>query len=68
MLLKWILIALLLLSLINLFRALPVLLKKKHNASMSRHLGKRVFFSALILFLLFIALITGQIEPNIPPF
>lgn len=68
MLLKWILIALLILSIINLFRALPALLKRKNNASITKHLGKRMFFSGLILLLLFIALITGQIEPNLPPF
>ncbi len=68
MLLNWILIALLILSLINLFRAFPYLIKKKGNAIMSKHFKKRVLFSGLILFLLLIALLTGQINPNLRPY
>ncbi len=68
MLLNWILIALLILSLINLFRSFPYLINKKGNSTMSKHFKKRVLFSGLILFLLLIALLTGQINPNLRPY
>ncbi|MEH8022029.1 MULTISPECIES: DUF2909 family protein [Rheinheimera] len=69
MLIKLIIIALLLFIIINLVRAgLAMLKQDQPNVKMSRFIGWRVVFSALLLLLLFIAQAMGLIEPNPRPY
>lgn len=69
MLIKLIVIALLLFIIINLVRAGLVMLNPdKPEAKMSRYLGRRVMFSAVVLLLIFIAQALGLIEPNPRPY
>lgn len=72
MFIKGLLISLLLYILFSLFRAIPQL-KKESNAGkaaipMSHYLGRRVFFSVILLLLVLILLVTGLIEPNRRPY
>ncbi|WP_434357864.1 DUF2909 domain-containing protein [Parasalinivibrio latis] len=66
--LKALLVCLLIFIVLNLFRALPVMLKGKSDVPMSRYLGRRVMFSVLVFILLLIGLATGIIEPNQRPY
>jgi Protein of unknown function (DUF2909). len=68
MLVKAILIVLLIFILLNLFRALPVLLKGDSSEPLSRYLGRRVLFSVIVFALLLIALSIGWITPNPRPY
>ncbi|WP_299017228.1 DUF2909 domain-containing protein [uncultured Photobacterium sp.] len=68
MLLKAILICLLVFIILNLFRALPAMLKGQSNQPMSRPLGRRVMFSVILFALLLLALSTGYIIPNPRPY
>ncbi|MGF1724471.1 DUF2909 family protein [Photobacterium nomapromontoriensis] len=68
MLLKALILGLLVFILINLFRALPIMLKGKHSQPMSRSLGRRVLFSVLLFALLLLALVCGYITPNPRPY
>ena len=65
---KLLVVICLFLILFNLFRALPVMLKGQSDQSMAKHLGRRVFFSAFLLFMVFLALASGLITPNSAPF
>jgi branched-subunit amino acid transport protein AzlD len=68
MLLKLLLIGLLLIVMFNLFHALYYMVKNEDQApKMSKFLGRRLLFSALIILLILIALITGLIVPNPTP-
>ncbi|MDK1314345.1 DUF2909 domain-containing protein [Pseudoalteromonas ardens] len=68
MLLKLIIIVLLFSIIYNLFRALFIMLKGTHSGeSMSRLLGKRVFFSASVLLLILIAKGLGWLHFNPAP-
>ncbi|TMP25259.1 DUF2909 domain-containing protein [Pseudoalteromonas rubra] len=68
MLLKLIIIVLLFSIIYNLFRALFIMLKGDHSGeSMSRLLGKRVFFSASVLLLILIAKGLGWLNFNPAP-
>lgn len=69
MLIKLIIIALLLFIIINLVRAGLVMLKPAQpEVKMSRFLGRRVMFSAIVLLLIFVAQALGLIEPNPRPY
>ncbi|HEY9042419.1 MAG TPA: DUF2909 domain-containing protein [Rheinheimera sp.] len=69
MLIKLIVIALLLFIIVNLVRAGLVMLNPdKPEVRMSRHLGRRVMFSAIVLLLIFLAQALGLIEPNPRPY
>jgi branched-subunit amino acid transport protein AzlD len=69
MLLKIILIALLLLVVYNLFRALYIMVKNDgQTPKMSTFLGRRLVFSALVVLLLVVLLLTGVITPNPRPY
>lgn len=68
MFIKILLITLLALVVFSLFQALFVMIKNDENApKMSTFLGRRLFFSGLIVLLLIILLLTGVITPNQTP-
>lgn len=69
MLIKLIIIALLLFIIANLVRAALVMVRPPQpGVKMSRYLGRRVLFSALVLLLIFIAQALGLIETNPRPY
>lgn len=69
MLVKLILIALLLFIVFNLFRALWLMLKNDPDkVSMSKYLGRRVLFSAIVMALLILALAMGWVSPHQRPY
>jgi hypothetical protein len=69
MLIKLLVITLLLFIVANLVRAGVVMLRPPQpGVKMSRFLGRRVMFSALVLLLIFIAQALGLIEPNPRPY
>lgn len=69
MLLKIILIGLLLLVIFNLFQALFIMLKNDDAApKMSKFLGRRLIFSALVLLVVILLMMTGIITPNPRPY
>ncbi len=69
MLVKLIVIALLLFIVFNLFRALWLMLKNDPDkVSMSKYLGRRVLFSAIVMALLILALAMGWISPHQRPY
>lgn len=68
MLIKIILVALLLAVIYNLFRALYIMIKNDEQApKMSKFLGRRLIFSAVVIMFLIILLLTGFITPNPTP-
>jgi uncharacterized membrane protein len=69
MLLKIIIIALLLFIIANLVRAGLIMLRQPQpEVKMSRYLGRRVMFSALVLILIFIAQALGFLDQNPRPY
>ena len=69
MLIKLLIIALLLFIIFNLFRALYLMLKNDpEKVSMSKFLGRRVFFSVLVLLLVIFAMLSGLITPHSRPY
>lgn len=69
MLIKFILIALLLLVIISLFQALYVMMKNDGTGpKMSKFLGRRLLFSALVVAVILILLATGVITPHPRPY
>ena len=69
MLIKLIIIALLLIIIINLVRAAVVMLRNPESGQpMSRFLGRRVMFSALVLLLILLAQALGLITINPRPY
>jgi uncharacterized membrane protein len=69
MLLKLAVIALLLFIVFNLFRAGIVMLRNDpEQKQMSRFLGRRVFYSVLVLLILLLAMALGWITPNPRPY
>jgi hypothetical protein len=69
MLLKLAIIALLLFIVFNLFRAGIVMLRNDpEHKQMSRFLGRRVFYSVLVLLILLLAMALGWITPNPRPY
>ncbi|RVT44398.1 DUF2909 domain-containing protein [Rheinheimera sediminis] len=66
---KLLLIALLLFIVFNLFRALYLMLKNDENQpSMSKFLGRRVMWSAVVLIAVILALHFGLITPHHRPY
>ena len=69
MFIKIVLIVLLLLVVISLFQALYVMLKNDETApKMSKFLGRRLMFSALVVLVILILLATGVITPHPRPY
>jgi len=69
MLLKIILVSLLAIVIFSLFQALFAMLKNDDAApKMSKFLGRRLIFSALVVLLLIVLLLTGVITPNSHPY
>ena len=69
MLIKIILVTLLLFVTFNLFRALYIMIKNDDQApKMSQFLGRRLFFSALVLAILIALMLAGVITPNPRPY
>lgn len=69
MLIKIVLVALLVFVVFQLFRALYLMLKNDpKQASMSKHLGRRVMFSVVVMALIILALAMGWIEPHQRPY
>jgi cytochrome bd-type quinol oxidase subunit 2 len=69
MLVKIALICLLVFVVFQLFRALWLMLKNDPNqVSMSKHLGRRVMFSVMVMGLIILALAMGWIEPHQRPY
>ncbi|MCG9779125.1 DUF2909 domain-containing protein [Photobacterium damselae] len=68
MIIKIVLIALLLFTMFNLFRALPRLLNPQSQQAMSKTLGWRVALSVLLLVGIILALAFGWITPNPRPY
>ncbi len=69
MLIKLLIIALLLFIIFNLFRALYLMLKNDpEKVSMSKFLGRRVFFSVVVLLLVIFAMLSGLITPHGRPY
>jgi|TARA_R100000656_G_scaffold124303_3_gene102202 branched-subunit amino acid transport protein AzlD len=69
MLLKIILVTLLAIVIFSLFQALFAMLKNDEAApKMSKFLGRRLIFSALVVLLLIVLLVTGVITPNPRPY
>lgn len=66
---KLLLIALLLFIVFNLFRALFLMLKNDENQpSMSKFLGRRVLWSAVVLIAVILALQFGLLTPHNRPY
>lgn len=68
MLIKILLLGLLLVIIVNLFKALPIMLKGQSSRPMSYYLGWRVGLSVVVFGLIVIALLTGVITPNPRPY
>ncbi|MCE9679737.1 DUF2909 domain-containing protein [Shewanella sp. AS1] len=68
LLFKLALVLLLLFIIFNLGRALVIMVKGDSQTPMSRYLGRRVLFSALVLVMLLLALKFGWIAPNPRPY
>lgn len=68
MLLKAVIVCLLVFIALNLFRALPAMLKGQSNQPMTRYLGRRVIISVIVFVLLLIAVAGGYITPNPRPY
>ncbi len=69
MLLKLVIIALLLFIVFNLFRAGFIMLRNDpEQKQMSRFLGRRVFYSVLVLLIILVAMALGWITPNPRPY
>ncbi|GAB5381805.1 MAG: DUF2909 family protein [Aliiglaciecola sp.] len=69
MLVKLIVGGLLLFMIYNLFRAMMIMLKNDPDQPpMSKFIGRRVLFSALIIILMLLAVATGLITPNPRPY
>lgn len=77
MLLKALLVILLAFIILNLFRALPMMLKSGSDSGskadpktprMSRYLGWRIAISVVLFALLLLALASGYITPNPRPY
>ncbi|MFM5843285.1 DUF2909 family protein [Aeromonas sanarellii] len=68
MLLKIVLVLMLLLIIGQLFYALWLMMSAGHEQKMSAPLGRRVFFSLLVIVILLLSLAMGWLEPNPRPY
>lgn len=65
---KLALVLLLVFIIFNLARALIIMVKGQQTQPMSHYLGRRVFFSVLVVVLLLLALGFGLVAPNPRPY
>ncbi|GLS83500.1 DUF2909 domain-containing protein [Paraferrimonas haliotis] len=65
---KLVIIGLLLVIVFSLGSALFAMIKGNSNNSMTRYLGRRVAFSALVILLLLVAMALGLVQPNPRPY
>lgn len=69
MVIKVIIVGLLIFMIVNLFLAMKVMLSNDAGKEpMSKYIGRRVMYSALIVVLILAALATGLITPNPRPY
>ncbi len=69
MVIKIILVCLVLYMILNLFRAMRVMMRNNpEDGPMSKYIGRRVLTSAIIVVLILIAIGTGLITPNPRPY
>ncbi|WP_068547242.1 DUF2909 domain-containing protein [Thalassotalea crassostreae] len=69
MIYKIVIITLLVIMIYNLFRAMVMMNKNDPDKPpMSKYIGRRVMFSALIVLILLIGIATGLITPNPRPY
>ena len=68
MLLKIVLVLMLLLIIGQLFHALWLMMSAGHTQKMSAPLGRRVFFSLLVIVILLLSLAMRWLEPNPRPY
>ncbi|WP_445395594.1 DUF2909 family protein [Zobellella sp. An-6] len=67
MLLKLLIVLLLLMMIGNLLLGLKAMLSNRDPVLMSRYIGRRLLFAAIILLLLILAMATGLLVPNPTP-
>lgn len=65
---KLIIIGLLLFILVNLAKALIIMVKEDGSKPMTRYLGRRVLLSASVILFLILALKLGWVSPNPRPY
>lgn len=68
MIIKLLIVLLLTMVLISLFRALYQLVRGQTHLPASHYLGRRVIFSVLLVILLLLAMMSGLLTLNPPPF
>jgi hypothetical protein len=68
MFIKLLIVGLLIFMIVNLFRAMFVMVKGDTTIPMSKFIGKRVITSALIVIIILLSLSFGLIEPNPRPY
>lgn len=68
LLIKIVFVALLIMTLVSLFRALFAMIRGDTTQQMSKMLGRRLIFSAGVVLLLLVMLALGLITPNPRPF
>lgn len=68
MLVKVLILGVVLYVLVNLFRALFVMLRHGEQGQMSRFLGRRLLASFLVLLLVVVLIALGVIEPHSTPY
>lgn len=67
MLLKLLIVLLLLMMIGNLLLGLKAMISNRDPLLMSRYIGRRLLFAAIILLLLILAMATGLLVPNPTP-
>jgi hypothetical protein len=67
LIIKLIIGGLLLFMLVSLFQAMMIMVRNDKSKSMSKYIGRRVLLSAIIVFIMLLAVATGLIEPNPRP-
>ncbi|PSJ45327.1 hypothetical protein C7H85_11790 [Zobellella endophytica] len=67
MLLKLLIVLLLLMMIGNLLLGLKAMLSNRDPLLMSRYIGRRLLFAAIILLILILAMATGLLVPNPTP-
>ncbi|MGL4834565.1 MAG: DUF2909 domain-containing protein [Shewanella sp.] len=65
---KLVLVLLLLVIMVNLGRALLIMIKGENKQPMSRYLGRRLWFSVLVILLRLLAFGTGLLTPHPTPY
>ena len=65
---KLALVLLLVFIIFNLAKALFIMVKGEAKMPMSHYLGRRVFFSVILMLILLAALVSGLVDPNPRPY